>query len=177
MLISIFQFHWLPGNFSDLSGTTRFTSFWLSRLAWRCTTGFYSGFPDGYSSLAYSGCSSSFLSERFSSEGIRFRKSFSSYLPVYQTSSGPRLPYFLEKVSDTSFLRLPVFRGTLQDRFRSDFSPRGKISVTLPENSYFQQQSFSHGSTILPTSGLSEFSSRCGSSRSPSHSTSPVLSS
>jgi hypothetical protein len=52
----------------------------------------------------------------------------------------------------------------LQDRFRSDFSPRGKISVTLPENSYFQQQSFSHGSTILSTTGLSEFSSRCGSS-------------
>ena len=51
------------------------------------------------------------------------------------------------------------------------------MSVTLPENSYFQQQSFSHGSTILSTTGLSEFSSRCGSSRSPSHSTSPVLSS
>jgi hypothetical protein len=51
----------------------------------------------------------------------------------------------LEKVSDTSFPRLPVFGGTLQDRFRSDFSPRGKFSVTLPENSYFQQQSFSHG--------------------------------
>ena len=67
--------------------------------------------------------------------------------------------------------------GTLQDRFRFDFFPGGKISVTLPENSYFQQQSFSHGSTILSTSGLSEFSSRCGSSRSPSHSTSPVLSS
>ena len=31
--------------------------------------------------------------------------------------------------------------------------------------------------TILSTTGLSEFSSRCGSSRSPSHSTSPVLSS
>jgi CxxC motif-containing protein (DUF1111 family) len=55
----------------------------------------------------------------------------------------------LEKVSDTSFPRLPVFGGTLQDIFRSDFSPRGKISITLPENSYFQQQSFSHGSTIL----------------------------
>jgi hypothetical protein len=53
----------------------------------------------------------------------------------------------------------------------------GWFSVTLPENSYFQQQSFSHGSTILPTSGFSEFSSRCGSSRLPSHSTSPVLSS
>ena len=142
-----------------------------------CTTGFYSGFSDGYSSPAYSVDSSSFLSGRFSSEGIRFRNSFSSYLPVYQTSSGPRLPYFLEKVSDTSFPRLPVFGGTLQDRFRSDFSPRGKISVTLSENSYFQQQSFSHGSTILSTTGLSEFSSRCGSSRSPSHSTSPVLSS
>ena len=100
-----------------------------------------------------------------------------SYLPVYQTSSGPRLPYFLEKVSDTSFPRLPVFGGTLQDIFRSDFSPRGKISVSLPENSYFQQQSFSHGSTILPTFGLYEFPSRCCSSRSPSHSTSPVLSS
>jgi hypothetical protein len=50
---------------------------------------------------------------------------------VNQTSSGPRLPYFLGKVSDTSFPRLPVFGGTLQDRFRSDFSPRGKISVTL----------------------------------------------
>ena len=35
----------------------------------------------------------------------------------------------------------------------------------------------SHGSTILSTTGLSEFSGRCGSSRSPSHSTSPVLSS
>ena len=121
--------------------------------------------------------SSSFLSGRFSSEGIRFRNSFSSYFPVYQTSSGPRFPYFLEKVSDTSFPRLPVFGGTLQDRFRSDFSPRGKISVTLPENSYFQQQSLSHGSTILLTTGLSEFSSRCGSFRSPSHSTSPILSS
>ena len=142
-----------------------------------CTTGFYSGFSDGYSSPAYSVDSSSFLSGRFSSEGIRFRNSFSSYFPVYQTSSGPRLPYFLEKVSDTSFPRLPVFGGTLQDSFRSDFSPRGKISVTLSENSYFQQQSFSHGSTILSTTGLSEFSSRCGSSRSPSHSTSPVLSS
>jgi hypothetical protein len=83
----------------------------------------------------------------------------------------------LEKVSDTSFPRLLCFRGTLQDRFRSDFSPRGTISVILPENSYFQQQSFSHGSTILPTSEFSEFSSRCGSSRSPSHSTSPALSS
>jgi hypothetical protein len=41
----------------------------------------------------------------------------------------------------TSFPRFPVFGGTLQDRFRSDFSPRGKISVTLSENSYFQQQS------------------------------------
>ena len=92
-----------------------------------CTTGFYSGFPDGYSSPAYSVDSSSFLSGRFSSEGIRFRNSFSSYFPVYQTSSGPRLPYFLEKVSDTSFPRLPVFGGTLQDRFRSDFSPRGKF--------------------------------------------------
>jgi hypothetical protein len=39
------------------------------------------------------------------------------------------------KVSDTSFPRLPAFGGTLQDQFRSDFSPRGKISVTLPENS------------------------------------------
>jgi hypothetical protein len=47
-------------------------------------------------------------------------------LPVYQTSSGPRLPYFLEKVSDTSFPRLPVFWGILQDRFRSDFSPQRK---------------------------------------------------
>jgi hypothetical protein len=65
-----------------------------------------------------------------------------------------RRPYFLEKVSDTSFPRFPVFGGTLQDRFRSDFSPRGKISVTLSENSYFQQQSFSHGSTILSTTGL-----------------------
>jgi hypothetical protein len=45
-------------------------------------------------------------------------------------------------------------------RNRSDFSLRGTISVTLPENSYFQQQSFSHGSTILPTSGISEFSRR-----------------
>ena len=142
-----------------------------------CTTGFYLDFSDSYSSPASSVDSSSFLSGRFSSEGIRFRNSFSSYLPVYQTSSGPRLPYFLEKVSDTSFPRLPVFGGTLQDRFRSDFSPRRKISVTLPENSYFQQQSFSHGSTILSTTGLSEFSSRCGSSRSPSHSTSAVLSS
>ena len=142
-----------------------------------CTTGFFSSFSDGYSSLAYSVGSSSFLSGRFSSEGIRFRNCFSSYLPVYQISSGPRLLYFLEKVSDTSFPRLPVFGGTLQDRFRSDLSPRGIISVTLPENSYFQQQSFSHGSTILSTTGLSEFSSRCGSSRSPSHSTSPVLSS
>jgi hypothetical protein len=177
MLISISQFLCLLGDFSDLSGTTRFTNFWRSRLAWRCTTGFYSGFSDGYSSPAYSVDSSSFLSGRFSSEGIRFRNSFSSYVPVYQTSSGPRLPYFLGKVSDTSFPRFPVFGGTLQDRFRSDFSPRGKISVTLPENSYFQQQSFSHGSTILSTTGLSEFSSRCGSSRSPSHSTSPVLSS
>ena len=34
-----------------------------------------------------------------------------------------------------------------------------------------------HDSTILSTTGLSEFSSQCGSSRSPSHSTSPVLSS
>ena len=69
----------------------------------------------------------------------------------------------------------------LGEHYRTDlgliFSPRGKISVTLSENSYFQQQSFSHGSTILSTTGLSEFSSRCGSSRSPSHSTSPVLSS
>jgi hypothetical protein len=89
-----------------------------------CTTGFYSGFSDGYSSLAYSVGSSSFLSGRFSSEGIRFRNYFSSYLPVYQTSSRPRLPYFLGKVSDTSFPRLPVFGGTLQDRFRSDFSKR-----------------------------------------------------
>jgi hypothetical protein len=71
-----------------------------------CTTGFYSGFSDGYSSPAYSVNSSSFLSGRFSSEGIRFRNSFSSHFPVYQTSSGPRLPYFLEKVSDTSFPRL-----------------------------------------------------------------------
>ena len=47
----------------------------------------------------------------------------------------------------------------------------------MPENSYFQQQSFSRGLTILSTTGLSEFSIRCGSSRSPSHSTSPVLSS
>jgi hypothetical protein len=140
MLISISQFLWLPGNFSDLSGT-RLTNFWRSRLAWRCTTGFYSGFSDGYSSLAYSVGSSSFLSGRFSSEGIRFKNSFSSYLPVYQTSAGPRLPYFLGKVSYTSFPRLPVFWGTLQDRIRSDLSPRGKISVTLPENSYFQQQS------------------------------------
>ena len=69
----------------------------------------------------------------------------------------------------------------LGEHYRTDLGlivpPRGKIPVTLPENSYFQQQSFSHGSTILPTSGFSEFSSRCGSSRSPSHSTSPVLSS
>ena len=35
-----------------------------------CTTCFYSGFPNGYSSLAYSVGSSSFLSGRFSSEGI-----------------------------------------------------------------------------------------------------------
>ena len=35
-----------------------------------CTTGFYSGFSDGYSSPAYSVDSSSFLSGRFSSEGI-----------------------------------------------------------------------------------------------------------
>ena len=78
-----------------------------------CTTGFYSGFSDGYSSPAYSVDSSSFLSGRFSSEGIRLRNSFSSYLPVYQTSSGPRLPYFLEKVSDTAFPRLPVFWGNI----------------------------------------------------------------
>ena len=69
----------------------------------------------------------------------------------------------------------------LGEHYRTDlgliFPPRGKIPVTLSENSYFQQQSFSHGSTILSTTGLSEFSSRCGSSRSPSHSTSPVLSS
>ena len=84
---------------------------------------------------------------------------------------------FLISWKKSSFPRLPVFGGTLQDRFRSDFSPRGKISVTLSENSYFQQQSFSHGSTILSTTGLSEFSSRCSSSRSPSHSTSPVPSS
>jgi hypothetical protein len=56
---------------------------------------------------------------------------------------------FIRLLLDLGFLiswkksqRLPVFGGTLQDRFRSDFSPRGKISVTLPENSYFQQQSF-----------------------------------
>jgi hypothetical protein len=47
-------------------------------------------------------------------------------LPVYQTYSGPRLPYFLEKVSDTSCPRLPVFGGTLQERFRSDLSPQRK---------------------------------------------------
>jgi hypothetical protein len=82
-----------------------------------------------------------------------------------------------KKISDTSFPRLPVFGGTLQDRCRSDISPKGQISVTLPENSYFQQQSFRHGSTILSTTGLSEFSSRCGSYRSLSHSTSPVFSS
>jgi hypothetical protein len=58
------------------------------------------------------GDSSSFLSGRFSSEGIRFRNSLSSHFPVYQTSSGPRLPYFLEKVSDTSFPRFPVREGT-----------------------------------------------------------------
>jgi hypothetical protein len=59
-----------------------------------CTKGFYSGFQNGYSSLAYSVGSSSFFSGRFSSEGIRFRNSFSSHLPVYQTSSVPQLPYF-----------------------------------------------------------------------------------
>ena len=47
----------------------------------------------------------------------------------------------------------------------------------MPENYYFQQQSISHGSTILSATGFSEFSSRCGSSRSSSHSISPVLSS
>ena len=92
-----------------------------------CTTGFYSDFPDGDSSLAYSVGSSSFLSGRFYSEGIRFRNSFSSHLPVYQTSSGHRLPYFLEKISDTSFPIIPVFGGTLQERCRSDFSPKDKV--------------------------------------------------
>ena len=173
MLISISQCLWLPGNVSDFSGKTRFTSLWLSGLAWWLHHRFLLGFSDGYSSLVYSVGSSSFLCGRFSSEGIRFRNSFSSYLPVYQTSSGPRLPYFLEKVADTSFPRLPVFGGTLQDRFRSDVSTRGTISVTLTENSYFQQQSFIHGSTILSTTELSECPSRCGSSRSPSHSNSP----
>ena len=76
MLISISQFLWLLGNFSDLSGTTRFTNFWRSRLAWRCTTGFYSGFSDGYSSPAYSVDSSSFLSERFSSKRNSIQKFF-----------------------------------------------------------------------------------------------------
>jgi hypothetical protein len=33
----------------------------------------------------------------------------------------------LEKVSDTSFPRLPVFGGTLQDSFRSDFPPEEKF--------------------------------------------------
>ena len=76
---------------------------------------------------AYSVDSSSFLSGRFSSEGIRFRNSCSSYLPVYQTSSGPRLPYFLEKVSDTSFPRLPVFGGTLQTDLGLIFPPEEKF--------------------------------------------------
>jgi hypothetical protein len=60
------------------------------------------------------------------------RNSLSSHFPVYQTSSGPRLPYFLEKVSDTSFPRFPVFGGTLQDRFRSP--PKlEKQSPNVPE--------------------------------------------
>jgi hypothetical protein len=41
---SISQFLWLPGNISDLSGTTRFISFWLSRLAWRLHHRFLLGF-------------------------------------------------------------------------------------------------------------------------------------
>jgi hypothetical protein len=45
-----------------------------------------------------------------------------------------KFPGSQEKVSDTSFPRLPVFGGTLEDRFRSDISPRRKISVILPEN-------------------------------------------
>jgi hypothetical protein len=89
-----------------------------------CTT----GFSDGYSSPAYSVDSSSFLSGRFSFEGIRFRNSFLSYLPVYQTFSGPRLPYFLEKVSDTSFPRIPFFG----EHYRTDlglfFPQRKKFS-------------------------------------------------
>ena len=92
-----------------------------------CTTGFYLGFSDGYSSPAYSVDSSSFLSGRFSSEGIRFRNSFSSYLPVYQTSSGPRLPYFLEKVSNTSFPRLPVFGGHYRTDLGLIFPPEEKF--------------------------------------------------
>jgi hypothetical protein len=44
MLISISQFLWLPGNISDLSGTTRLISFWLSRLAWRLHHRFLLGF-------------------------------------------------------------------------------------------------------------------------------------
>jgi hypothetical protein len=41
---SLSQFLWLPGNFSDLSGTTRFTNFWRSRLAWRLHHRFLLGF-------------------------------------------------------------------------------------------------------------------------------------
>jgi hypothetical protein len=41
-------------------------------------------------------------------------------LLVYQTSSGTKFPYFLEKVSDTSFPRLPVFGGIPSEENRPD---------------------------------------------------------
>jgi hypothetical protein len=101
-----------------------------------CTTGFYSGFPDGY--ISYSVGSNSFLSGRFSSEGIRFRNSFSSHLPVYQTSSGPRLPYFLEKFSDSmqvSYNRLESPSINLWCNRQAKRDSQKLVNLVIPEKS------------------------------------------
>jgi hypothetical protein len=47
----------------------------------------------------------------------------------------PRLPYFLEKVSDTSFPRFPVFGETVKDNRQAKRGHQKLVNLVVPDKS------------------------------------------
>ena len=120
-----------------------------------CSSGFHQNFSNSNCSFTLPVYSDSFISRRFPSQEFLSFYFRDSYKEGNQALSSAGFSNLLEKVGDSSFPKFHISRGEFQNRSRDSSTPSGKISVSLPENSFYSNINFSNSQTVLSTSGLS----------------------
>ena len=140
------------------------------------SVGFYQTFSGSSSSSSQPLYSDPFLSGRFSSQGVQPRYPQVSYSNSYSSVPQTRFSDFMEEIRPDTFSGLRLPRGTFQDRSGSNFSPRGKIPVSLSVHSVHSERTVSHCSSVFTAARTSELFSRCGSTGTSSYSSPSVFS-